>query len=221
MSTWTRYLNHIAHGTSVERTTFFSDAVFAISMTLLVIELHVPEVPADDLGSALRDLVPGYLTFVLSFVVVGAIWMSHQRKFQAINHYDQGLLRLNLAMLLFVASLPLPTAILGSYGDDVRAVVVYAATIAVIGFLLSGMWLYAWHRGLVSDTIDLAVFRLVLVTSFPVPGMFLLSIPVALVAGATAGEVTWFASVPLSLAITRVYRARPTVAGPTTQEASA
>jgi len=208
VTAWTRYVQRFAHGESVERMTFFSDAVFAIAMTLLIIELHAPEVPDAALPDALRELVPGYLTFVLSFVVVGFVWLSHHRKFAAIERYDQGLLRMNLLMLLFVASLPLPTAILGLHGDDVLAVVLYAATISLIGFLMTGMWLYAWHRGLVAASIDLAVFRLVLVQSFPIPGIFLLSIPVALLAGASAGELSWIAAVPASAVITRVYRAR-------------
>jgi uncharacterized membrane protein len=208
VTTWTRYLTRFAHGESLERMTFFSDAVFAIAMTLLIIELRAPEAPDGELADALLALVPGYLTFVLSFVVVGYVWLSHHRKFAAFVRYDRGLPRLNLLMLLFVASLPLPTAILGLHGDEVLAVVLYAATISAIGLTMTGMWLYAWHRGLVAPRIDLGVFRFVLVQSFPIPGVFLLSIPIALIFGATAAELTWIAAIPASVIITRVYRAR-------------
>lgn len=210
MSITESYRRTIAEGSSPERANAFSDAVFAIAMTLLVLEIHVPEADGGDLAASLAALVPSYLTFVLSFMVVGAIWMSHHRKFRAIERLDQPILRMNLLMLLVVASLPLPTAILGRFGDEVLSVYIYAASIAAIGFLMSATWIYAWRRGFVAASVDVTVFRYVLVQSFPIPGMFLLSIPIALVFGATAAELTWALTLPLSIIITRVYRARRT-----------
>lgn len=210
MSITESYRRSIAEGSSPERANAFSDAVFAIAMTLLVLEIHVPEADGGDLAASLAALVPSYLTFVLSFVVVGAIWMSHHRKFRAIERLDQPMLRLNLLMLLVVASLPLPTAILGRFGDDALSVYIYAASIGAIGFLMSAMWIYAWHRGFVTAAVDVGVFRYVLVQSFPIPGMFLLSIPIAALWGATAAELTWALTLPLSFVITRLYRDRRT-----------
>jgi uncharacterized membrane protein len=205
MSTWSEYTRRMTRGAGVERLTFFSDAVFAIAMTLLVVELGVPEVPTGELAAALLELVPRYLTFVLSFVVVGMIWLSHHRKFRVIVRVDPVLLRLNLVMLLFVASLPWPTALLGRYGGTTVAAVIYAATIAAIGFTLTALWMVAWHRGLIDD-LPVGVFRLVLVQSFPIPGIFLLSIPATLIGGATAGEFTWIAAIPISAFATLAYR---------------
>lgn len=208
MTTYQRYLRLLAEGDAMDRLVFFSDAVFAIAMTLLIVELHVPEVEGADLGPALVALVPGYLTFILSFVVVGLVWMSHHRKFRAIVRQDQNLVRLNLLLLLFVASIPLPTGILGDYGDTTLAVVVYAATICLVGFVLTGIWIYAWHRQLADSALTVDVYRYVLVQSFPIPGIFLLSIPLALVAGPFVAEISWVLAVPASILITLVYRAR-------------
>jgi uncharacterized membrane protein len=199
-----RYLRTIGEGSALERTIAFSDAVFAIAMTILVLELRVPEVEPAGLPGALLGLLPAYLTFALSFVVVGVIWLSHHRKFSVIVRYDQRLLRLNLVLLLLVASSALPTAVLGRFGDEVASAVLYAALIAAIGFLMSALWLYAWHRGLVDPRVDEDVFRYVLAQSIPIPGVFLLSIPVALLAGATAGELVWILSLPISLAVPRI-----------------
>lgn len=206
MSAYSRYTATIARGASSERLVLFSDAVFAIAMTLLVIELHAPDVPVDELGRALGELVRPYLTFALSFAVIGLVWLSHHRKFRVIGRTDPVLLRLNLLMLFFVASLPLPTAILGGHGDAVVAVLVYAATICAVGFALSGMWLYAWHARLVDSSVDVAVFRYVLLQSFPIPGIFLLSIPIAVTWGADAAEVAWIAAVPAGWIIAALYR---------------
>jgi len=192
----------------MERLVFFSDAVFAIAMTLLVVELRVPDVSSAELAPALGELAPEYLSFVLSFAVIGAIWMSHHRKFRAIVGYTQTLLRLNLVVLLAVASLPFSTAVLGRYGDVRVSVIIYASTICLIGLLLSTTWLYAWHRGLVDAAIGIGVFRYVLVQSFPIPGIFLLSIPVAVLVGPVAAEITWAAAIPVSALITRMYRVR-------------
>jgi uncharacterized membrane protein len=201
-------LSLLAEGEATDRLVFFSDAVFAIAMTLLIVELRVPEVSGTDLGPALIELVPGYLTFMLSFLVVGVVWMSHHRKFRAIVRYNQNLVRLNLLLLLFVASIPLPTGILGAYGDTRLSVYVYAATICVVGFLLTSIWVYAWHSQLVDPALPVAVYRYVLAQSFAIPGIFLLSIPLAIAIGPTAAEVSWVLAVPASLIISRIYRAR-------------
>lgn len=187
-------------------------------MTLLVIELHAPEVPTDELSAALIELIGPYLTFALSFAVIGLIWLSHHRKFRVIPRVDPTVLRLNLLMLFFVASVPLPTAILGRHGDSTLAVMIYAASICAVGFTLSGIWLYAWHAGLVQ--VDLATFRAMLVQSFPVPGIFLISLGIAPIWGATAAEITWIAALPASWIIAASYRRAARGAAPVVAEAS-
>lgn len=201
-----RYLRLIAEGSALERTIAFSDAVFAIAMTILVLELHVPEVEPAELPAAVLGLLPEYLTFALSFVVVGVVWLSHHRKFAVITRYDQMLLRLNLLLLLLVASLALPTAVLGEYGDQPFAAALYAGSIALTGFLLSGIWVYAWRRGFVDNRLDSGVFRYALTQSLTVPAVFLLSIPVAYLAGPLAAELSWAAAIPASFLIPRLQR---------------
>ena len=208
MTSYTLYRRIIAEGGSVERMSFFSDAVFAIAMTLLIIEIHAPAVAPDHLTRALLDLLPEYLTFLLSFVVVGLVWLSHHRKVSALIHYDQNVLRLNLLMLLFVASIPLPTAILARYGDETPAVVLYAATVGATGFTLSALWVYAWTRGYARPEVTVEVYRYLLVQSFPIPGFFLLSIPIALAGGALAAQISWIVAAPTAFAIARIYRSR-------------
>ena len=84
-----------------------------------------------------------------------------------------------------------------------------AATICAIGFTMTALWAYVWRAGLVGETVDAALFRFVVVQSLPVPVIFLLSIPVALVCGATAAELTWILALPASLAITLILRRAP------------
>jgi uncharacterized membrane protein len=153
-------------------------------------------------------LVPHYLTFALSFVVVGMIWLSHHRKLRLVERFDQTFLRINLLMLLLVASLAVPTALLGDFGDEPLSAIVYACLICAIGYVMVGLWLYAWRRGLVDAAVDRPVHRLILTQSLIVPTVFLASIPVALLASATAAEVTWALGIPATL-LFRLLRARP------------
>jgi len=202
-----RYVRLIGEGSELDRTIAFSDAVFAIAMTILVLELRIPDVPAAQLPSELQHLVPAYVTFVLSFTVVGVIWLSHHRKFGVMARFNQTLLRLNLLMLLMVASLALPTAVLGRYGDQPIAVVLYAAFVSAIGLLMSAMWGYAWRRHLIETSVDRGVFQFVLIQSLIIPVTFLISIPIAVTAGANPAEYSWLLAFLLLLGLRSLSRA--------------
>ncbi|WP_433825644.1 TMEM175 family protein [Actinoplanes sp. CA-015351] len=90
-----------------ERIKMLADAVFAIAMTLLVLELKVPEdVTGGELGRALADNATSYAAYALSFYVLGLVWLGHVRLFRRVEFADDWLLRINLAMLLFVGILP-------------------------------------------------------------------------------------------------------------------
>lgn len=104
---------------ALERLIFFSDAVFAIAITLLVIELHVPEIhrPATDADylRALLPLIPGFVGFFTSFYVIGAFWAGHHRAFDCARHWDGRLLMPNLMMLSAIAAMPFFTAFASAY----------------------------------------------------------------------------------------------------------
>jgi uncharacterized membrane protein len=91
----------------------FSDGVFAIVMTLLVIEIRPPEVEeGGSLGQALWDLWPNYAGYLVSFLVIGMMWLNHHRIFEQVRAVDSPLLLLNLILLLWTALLPFPTAVM-------------------------------------------------------------------------------------------------------------
>jgi len=103
---------------ALERMIFFSDAVFAIAITLLVIELHAPELPrgTSDVAQiqALANLVPNIIGFAISFAVVGMFWMGHHRAFSLAAHYSPRVLGWNLGLLGLIAFMPFATAYLSS-----------------------------------------------------------------------------------------------------------
>jgi uncharacterized membrane protein len=125
----------------------FSDGVFAIAITLLIIEVAVPEVhEGGSLAEELRDQWPSYLGYVISFVTIGVLWINHNHLFHDIARTDHTLKVLNLLLLLGVAFVPFPTAVLAEYmrEDDqlATAVVAFGATFTALAVLYNALWLY-------------------------------------------------------------------------------
>ncbi len=105
-------------GTDIERTVFFSDAVFAIAITLLALELQVPQIPervaAAELTSALVELRPKFFSFVVSFWVIGFYWLAHHRIFHHVRAYDRGMLLINLLFLMWIVLMPFSASLIES-----------------------------------------------------------------------------------------------------------
>lgn len=124
----------------------FSDGVFAIAITLLVLEIKVP--PSNmALEAGLLRLWPSYLAYMVSFLVIGAIWINHHAMFRHIVRVDEKLLLINVLHLMVIAFLPFPTAVLAEafhrkMGEPI-ATAFYGGTLTVIGILVTTMWFYA------------------------------------------------------------------------------
>jgi len=118
--------------------------VFAIAITLLIIEVRVPHAEAGRLAGDLVELWPSYAAYVVSFAIIGIIWVNHHAIFERITVVDRPLLFLNLLLLLTVAFLPFPTALLGEYirgGDNAKvAAAVYSANMTLIGLAFFAVW---------------------------------------------------------------------------------
>ena len=188
---------------ALDRVVFFSDAVFAIAITLLVLPLADAHLTDDGLARQLLALWPQVFSFVLSFVVIGLFWLSHHRMFQIIDGVDRTLLFRNLLVLLCVAFLPFPTAVLGDHGSHAAADVLYAASMSLVGLASAALWRHASDRHrLIPADVDPAVIRNITLRSLLVPAMFIPSIGVALLSPAAA-KVLWVLSFPLSTVIDR------------------
>ena len=129
----------------------FSDGVYAIAITLLILEIKVPHhMPEQQLGDALLALWPSYLAFLTSFFTIGVMWINHHRLFTLIHKCDNGLLIANLLLLLGVTWVPFPTALLAEYighpGDRLSAVV-YSGSFFVISIFFQILWRYSTRGG--------------------------------------------------------------------------
>jgi uncharacterized membrane protein len=151
---------------STRRLEAFSDGVFAIAITLLVLEIGVPEGAGGELGHKLAEQWPSYLAYVVSFLVIGIIWMNHHAIVEHLSRADRPLLALNLFLLLWVGLIPWPTRLVAEYmrngGDAERvAALLYAGTMTMMGVAFGLLWRYASRdrRLLGSDLSDAEVGR--------------------------------------------------------------
>jgi uncharacterized membrane protein len=135
----------------------FSDGVFAVAITLLIFQIHVPpHEPPGGLRVALIDLWPSYLAFLASFMTIGVMWLNHHRLFNMITKKQDGLILLNLLLLLVITWLPFPTALLaehlrGPHADQQTAGLVYATSLFAIAIVFNVLWRYAIRIGAVGD----------------------------------------------------------------------
>jgi uncharacterized membrane protein len=176
--------------TDLGRLVAFTDGVFAIAITLLVLNLEVPDVSDSRLGEELWRLGPQLLAYFLSFGVVGRFWLVHHRVFSTVGSFDPTVLRLNLLYLALVVLIPFTTEVLGEYGDTSAAVMVYAAVMALVAFVNWLMIRHVLRAGHVRAEEREATARFAGWGGLQAPGIFLLSVPIALV-HPYAAEIMW------------------------------
>lgn len=192
---------------TLERIVFFSDAVFAIAITLLAIDLRTPDLPAGQTDAsflrALATLGPSLFAFCISFLSIALFWVGHYRTFRYVIDADGRLIAINLAFLFSVAILPFPTSIIASQAALPSAAAIYAGFLVVTGLLSTLLWVYpAQVAHLVSPGVSPAIARYVTMRALVIPIVFGLSIPVALVSPPLAWAV-WFLAAPIQALVTR------------------
>jgi uncharacterized membrane protein len=142
-------------GRSVERLNALSDGLFAIAMTLIVLDIRVP--PHDavhteaQLLNALADLAPQIATYLMSFLTLGIFWVGQQTQLEHFKRADRNLSWIQLAFLAAVAALPFTTHLLSEFVSFRAALLVYWGNISVLGLILLVSWTYAEHARLVAD----------------------------------------------------------------------
>jgi uncharacterized membrane protein len=177
---------------SVGRLVAFTDGVFAIAITLLVLNFDEPAGPDSEILHQLTDQWPALLAYFLSFAVIGRFWVVHHRVFSVIRRLDNRLLTLNLLFLAFVVLVPFATEVLGDYSDTTEAVVLYAATLAGVAMFNWLMIRHALARDHVHPDHRHATEPFAGGAALMNPGIFLASIPVGL-ASPLVAELMWTA----------------------------
>lgn len=143
-----------------QRIEAFSDGVFAIAITLLILEIKIPhlhDANGVNLAAALRGLWPSYFAYIVSFVMIGIYWANHHYIFRLYRTTDHGFNLLNVFFLMCISFLPFPTAVLGEYmtsaSNEQSAISLYALGLLLPALAWCGMWLYARRRGLLDKNL--------------------------------------------------------------------
>jgi len=184
------------------RTLAFTDGLFAIAMTLLVVDLSVPVIRDTDsvhqLANALSDDKETFVSFFISFAVIGRYWLAHHAYISGLARIDRGLIALNLVYLAFIAFLPFPTALLGEYFENPLSVAIYAVNVAVVSGMEVVLFSRAQNHGLMNQTLPREVYRYGVLMSLTPVLFFMISIPVAFVS-TTLAVCLWFLGIPLAV----------------------
>ena len=146
---------------SKDRIETFSDGVFAIILTLLVLELHVPSVPnhanLSEYVIAMLPLIPKFVSFVFSFIIIAIHWIAHHYFFRNVRRTPLGLVLLNNLFLLWLCFMPFPTAMLGDHPTDQFPILLYAVNQLLAAFTFFAFRIYAARNTLFTDDADAKV----------------------------------------------------------------
>ncbi|HVX33440.1 MAG TPA: TMEM175 family protein [Solirubrobacterales bacterium] len=178
------------HEVEFGRIVAFSDGVFSIAITLLVLGITIDkDIPRDELAHALWEQHEALLAYAISFAVIARFWLVHHSFFSEVRAFDSRLIALNMLYLGFLVLIPFSSQVLGDYGGQLPAVIVYSANLAIV--VLIGQWM-SWdarRAGLV--VVDARTSRENLLRSLFIALVFLASIVVALF-DASIAPFVWF-----------------------------
>lgn len=178
-------------GPALGRVYLFSDAVFAIAITLIVLGFDLPHgMVLEEIPQRLYEQLPDFLSFTFGFWILSFFWITHHRMFRYIDRLNQGLLAWNLMVLLCVAFLPFPIVTVGDYPRSAWTVILFAAAQAATSLTCAGVWNFAARHSLIRRGTDPRVIRHLNIRLWTVGIVFLASIPVALV-NTAAAFVMW------------------------------
>ena len=176
----------------VTRIQAFTDGVMAVAITLLVLNIEVPDLPTGSEGrldEELVDLLPSLGAYAISFALVGRYWVVHHRLFEDLRTFDGTLVGLNLVFLSLIALVPFASDLVDRYDDEPIAAAVFAGTLALAGVVNSTMVRYIRRRGFAPAAEESN--RVGARVSAAITAAFLLSIPVAFLS-VTVAKLIWF-----------------------------
>lgn len=168
------------------RTEAFSDGVIAIAITLLVLDIGVPESGFDDLWQGILDEWPAYLAYATSFLTIGGIWLAHHGIFTRLAYVDARLMRLNLLLLMAISFLPFPTRLVSDAFHDTdaerTAVVFYGFSLLAVSLLMGALWATAARdRELLRPEVSEAEVEAIVRATTPSAGSFVVFTALAVV----------------------------------------
>jgi uncharacterized membrane protein len=173
--------NELKKEFQLERLILFSDAVFAIAITLLVIEIKIPEIherPVKEtvLLQKLAELIPKFVGFIISFLIIGQYWIVHHRMFSFVINYTDRLIWLNIIFLFAIALMPFSTGFYSEYvlRGVVSPVIFYTANIVLLGLANLLMWRYLNKSKHLTENLTPQLVRYFSLRALTVPAIFVI-----------------------------------------------
>ena len=170
-------------GLSLGRIMSFSDGVFAVAITLLVLSIKVPFVPqsvADQkLPHEIVRIIPIFEAYIISFLIIGLFWIGHHQVFSRFRRHDRGLLWLNLVFLMTIVFIPFPTSLLSEYSTSRTAFIFYAVALSLSALMMTVILWYGAHDNRLMDVVDSKFYRRFSFGYLDMAAIFLLSIPLS------------------------------------------
>jgi uncharacterized membrane protein len=182
-----------SHVREIDRVAAFTDGVMAIAITLLVLNIDVPHLSAQQgslLDNKLFHLWRDLLAYGISFAVIGRYWLIHHRFFATLVRYDRRLVTLNLVFLAFLVLIPFVSDVIGLYGEVATAIIAYAIVLSATATMNWLIISYAMRREFVAPAKRREMESFVGIRGLLVVAVFLISIPIALVSP-LASQITW------------------------------
>ncbi|MEX2274069.1 MAG: TMEM175 family protein [Actinomycetota bacterium] len=196
-------------GVDFDRMIFFTDAVYAIAMTLLIVTVELPKLSGDVtdpavLWDAITDSGPKILGFFIGFVLLGRYWLAHHEFTTWLQAIDRTLMSTNLIYLAFVAFLPFPTALIGGYEDNPLSVTLFGITLALVSGMETVLFIVAYRHELLRTRISREAYRYGVAASTAPVVVFLASIPLAFLVSPTVALLSWLVAIPIQIVMARI-----------------
>lgn len=197
-SAWTRnFYPREGDGVAFDRVVFFTDAVFAIALTLAAVEIGIPEFEGEDPSSvsgmwtAIQEKLPGVLGFLFAFAVIAFYWRANHRFTMTLRGMDGAYVRAVILYLGVISLLPLPAAMVGEYGDNPLAVTIFAVYASAVSAMEVVLFVVADRGNLFVVPLTSDFRRQQVIGSLSPIVVFLLSIPVAFFIDPTVAMIWW------------------------------
>jgi uncharacterized membrane protein len=191
--------------TELGRINSFSDGVMAVAITLLVLNIEVPNVADSQVPHQLHELAPSIASYALSFALVGRYWVIHHRLFEVLKGFDGTVMVLNLVFLALIALVPFATELQDTYGDVPEALAVFGGLLGLAGLVHWLMRQYTLRRGFIRDQRARATQLEGGVVAISIAAVFFLSVPVAFLS-TTAAHALWVVTIFMRTPVRRLRR---------------
>jgi uncharacterized membrane protein len=189
----------------------FSDGVFAIAITLLILSVGIERIPQGDLGKELPALWPAYVAYAVSFLTIGIMWVNHHSIFRHFARVDRPLLLLNVLLLMLIAFVPFPTRVVAEFArsgaDRKEAALLYGITLTITAILFLAVWIYGSRRLLRPDADMREVSG---ITRSYLPGAPTYGVATLMALVSSTASLVMFAAIALFYALSSAFFGRST-----------